>query len=175
MKSQSNELGAVFLPGPVWSGLCCLVGSSGTVKAWPGHSGAGRGQRGESEGARHYSDASPTTTSHFRPLWFGLGGWPPASWSSLIFSYSACSLSLLMYFCVSLPRFFHCFVFFVHIFSLLYPVNINKPSIQLTLARFTLADGAQGDAEETLGQQGGFRDDWSAVPQLETPFPLMHI
>lgn len=35
-----------------------------------------------SEGAQHCTDASPTTMSHFRPLWSGLGGWPPASWSS---------------------------------------------------------------------------------------------
>lgn len=35
-----------------------------------------------SKGAQHCTDASPTTMSHFRPLWSGLGGWPPASWSS---------------------------------------------------------------------------------------------
>lgn len=35
-----------------------------------------------SEGAQRCTDASPTTMSHFRPLWSGLGGWPPASWSS---------------------------------------------------------------------------------------------
>lgn len=59
------------------------MGSSSTVNAWPGHIGAGGGQRGERKGAQHYTDASPTTMSHFRPLWFGLRGWPPASWSSL--------------------------------------------------------------------------------------------
>lgn len=35
-----------------------------------------------SEGAQRCTDASPTTMSHFRPLWSGLGGWPPANWSS---------------------------------------------------------------------------------------------
>lgn len=37
---------------------------------------------GRSKGAQLCTDASPTTMSHFRPLWSGLGGWPPASWSS---------------------------------------------------------------------------------------------
>lgn len=82
-RARQMSRGLFSLPGPVWSELCCLVGSSATVKAWPGHTGAGGGQRGESKGAQHYTDASPTTMSHFRPLWFGLGGWPPASWSSL--------------------------------------------------------------------------------------------
>lgn len=79
MGRQTDEQSTVFLPGPVRIDLCCLVGSSATVKAWPGHIGAGGGQRGESKGAQHYADASPTTMSHFRPLWFGLRGWPPAS------------------------------------------------------------------------------------------------
>ena len=94
---QTDEPSTVFLLGAVWSELCCLVGSSATVKAWPGHTGAGGGQRGESKGAQHYTDASPTTMSHFRPLWFGLGGWPPASWSSLSSS-SAGSLHFLFLF-----------------------------------------------------------------------------
>lgn len=72
-----------FLSPAVWSGLCCLVGSSTTVEAWPGHTGAGLGQRGESKGAQHCTDASPTTMSHFRPLWFGLRGWPSVYWSAL--------------------------------------------------------------------------------------------
>lgn len=83
MDSETDEQETAFLPMSVPSGLCCLVGSSATLKAWPSHIGAGGGQRGESKGAQHYTDASPTTMSHFRPLWFGLKGWPSASWSSL--------------------------------------------------------------------------------------------
>lgn len=90
--SQTDEQRISFLE--LFGQSCFLVGSSATAKPLPGHIGAGWGQRGASKGAQHYTDASPTTMSHFRPLWFGLRGWPPASWSSLPSSY-ACSLHFL--------------------------------------------------------------------------------
>lgn len=84
MDNQTDEQEAFFLPVPVSLGLCCLVGSSATLKAWPSHIGVGGGQRGESKGAQHYTDASPTTMSHFRPLWFGLRGWRAGALSHLL-------------------------------------------------------------------------------------------
>lgn len=106
-----------FLSRVVWSELCCLVGSSATVKAWPGHTGAGWGQRGASKGAQDYTDASPTTMSHFRPLWFGLRGWPPASWSCLSSSF-ACSLYFLFWSTLSLSSLISLHVLPVRLFSL---------------------------------------------------------
>lgn len=144
MESQIDEQRTVFFLG-LRSELCCLVGSSATVKAWPGHIGAGWGQRGASGGAQHYTDASPTTMSHFRPLWFGLGGWPPASWSSLSSSF-ACSLHFLFDLLLPLSLLFLCMFAGLPFFSL-YPVNLFplSPSKILTvrIAKFHQSSGGQ--------------------------------
>lgn len=51
MESETDERETVSPAGPVTLGLCCLFGSSTTLKAWPGGTGTDGGQRGESKGA----------------------------------------------------------------------------------------------------------------------------
>lgn len=157
-----------FLSPAVWSGLCCLVGSSTTVEAWPGHTGAGLGQRGESKGAQHCTDASPTTMSHFRPLWFGLRGWPSVNWSSL--SSSLLLLSPFLFFSLNLLPLS---LSLIHVWVVLslYPVNLFplSPLNMLTvLKRLIISHEVE---EQDMWREHGYSLTGGRGP-AETPPPL---
>lgn len=104
------------------------MGSSSAEKVWPGHVEADGGQRGESKGAQHCTDASPTTMSHFRPLWFGLGGAGRQRAGAL----SPHRLLLLFI------SFFHLLLFSLFLISLRRPFLSVHPGDFFSLPSFTL-------------------------------------